>query len=64
MLLAEKIVCTGKTGIGGRADDDFEIGEPVLKLFDDGFGRINLADTDRMEPDTLFPRASPADTGL
>ncbi len=61
VLLAEKIVCAGKTGIGGCADDDFEIGEPILKLLDDGFGRVYFTDADGMKPDTFFFRASPAD---
>ena len=54
MLLAEKIVCLGKAGIGSCADNDFEIGEPFLKLPDDGHGRVYFADTDSMDPDTFF----------
>ena len=60
VLPAEKIGCPGKSGIGGRADDNFEIGEPVLELLDDGHGRVHFADADGMKPDTFFFRASPA----
>jgi len=54
VLLAEKIACAGKAGIGGCADDDFEIGEPVLKLLDYGLCRVYFTDADGMKPDTFF----------
>jgi len=58
---AENITRPGKAGISGRADDNFEITEPGFKLFDYCFGRVNLANTDGVKPDTFFFRASPAD---
>ncbi len=61
MILIEKISRSGKPGIGGRADDNLEIGEPVLKLLDYCFGRVHFSDADGMKPDTFLFRASPAD---
>jgi hypothetical protein len=61
MFLIEKISRPDKAGIGGSADYNLEITEPGLKLFDYCFGRVYLADTDGMKPDTFFFRASPAD---
>ncbi len=53
MVLLEKSARAGKARIRRRADHDFEIGEPLAEFLDDALGRVDLANTDSMEPDAL-----------
>ena len=53
MASTEKVRRTGKSGIGRRTDDNLEITERVLELFDDGLGSIDLSHAHCMQPHFL-----------
>jgi hydrogenase maturation factor HypE len=53
-FFAKNVGCTGKAGVGSRADNDFKIEKSVFKLFDDGLGSVDFSDADGVEPDTFF----------